>query len=200
MSTNAAAINASAAEIPGAERIASGKIAVWWFLASEVMVFGGLMGTFILFRIAHGGWNAQAANVNWRLGAFNTLLLVTSSLTMILALSASQAGRRERSARFLLLTVLLGLAFLGVKSFEYQHEISEGFTPTSNLFWSFYFILTGLHAIHVLAGIVLNASLYIAAIRGKLWAGNASRIEFAGLYWHFVDVVWIFLFPLVYLA
>jgi len=178
-----------------------GKVGVWWFLASEIMVFGGLIGTFILFRIAHGGWADEAAHVNWRLGATNTFVLLTSSCTMIMALSAARTGRRERTAHFLLATVLLGLTFLGIKGIEYTREISEGFTPASGMFWSFYFLLTGLHGIHVIAGIIINATLYVAAIRGTLWSGHhEERLEFAGLYWHFVDVVWIFLFPLLYLS
>jgi heme/copper-type cytochrome/quinol oxidase subunit 3 len=179
----------------------SGKLGVWWFIASEIMVFGGLISTYVLFRVAHGGWPDQASHVNWRLGATNTLVLVTSSLTMILALNAVRIERRARAAKFLLLTVLLGLTFLGIKSIEYTHELREGFTPTSGMFWSFYYIMTGLHGLHVLGGIVFNTTLYFAALRGSLWSGNRrSRVEFAGLYWHFVDVVWIFLFPLLYLA
>ena len=123
----------------------SGKLGVWWFIASEIMVFGGLIGSYVLFRVAHGGWNDQASHVNWRLGAINTLVLVTSSLTMILALNAVRIERRQRAARFLLVTVLLGFTFLGIKSIEYTHELSEGFTPTSGMFWSFYYIMTGLH-------------------------------------------------------
>ncbi|HUO05758.1 MAG TPA: cytochrome c oxidase subunit 3 [Candidatus Binataceae bacterium] len=181
--------------------IPMGKIGIWWFLASEVMVFGGLIGAYVLFRIANGGWADQAEHVNWRLGAINTLVLVTSSLTMILALSAGRSGRHQRAANFLLATVLLGLTFLGIKGVEYSREIAEGFTPASGMFWSFYFLMTGLHGIHVIGGIVFNATLYIAAVRGTLWSEHhEDRLEFAGLYWHFVDVVWIFLFPLLYLA
>lgn len=198
------AVQAASAEMPvGHQGVVSpsGKLGVWWFIASEIMVFGGLIGSYVLFRVARGGWADQAAHVNWRLGAINTLVLVTSSLTMILALNAVRVERRQRAARFLLMTVVLGLTFLGVKSIEYTREIGEGFTPASGMFWSFYYIMTGLHGLHVLGGIVLNAMLYIAATRGTLWSGNRrGRVEFAGLYWHFVDVVWIFLFPLLYLA
>ncbi len=198
------AVQTASAEIQVGHETAilpSGKLGVRWFIASEIMVFGGLIGTYVLLRVAHGGRSDQASHVNWRLGAINTLVLVTSSLTMILALNAVRVERRERAARFLLLTVLLGLTFLGIKSIEYTHELGEGFKPTSGMFWSFYYIMTGLHGLHVLGGIILNATLYIAAVRGTLWSGNRrARVEFAGLYWHFVDVVWIFLFPLLYLA
>ena len=184
-----------------APAIPTGKLGVWWFLASEIMVFGGLIGAYVLFRIAGGGWDAQASHVNWKLGALNTLVLVTSSLTMILAMNAVHGDRRRRAALMLALTVALGLVFLGVKSFEYTRELGEGFTPSSGMFWSFYFIMTGMHGLHVIGGIVLISILAIAAARGTLWSEkHQQRIEFAGLYWHFVDVVWIFLFPLLYLS
>ncbi len=198
------AVSSASTEVLGSHDAfapAAGKLGVWWFLASEVMVFGGLIGSYALLRIAHGGWPDQASHVNWPLGAVNTVVLVTSSLTMILALNAVRAERRQRAARFLLATVLLGFTFLGVKSIEYSRELSEGFTPGSGMFWSFYYLMTGLHGIHVLAGIILNATLYSAAVSGTLWSSDRrERVEFAGLYWHFVDVVWIFLFPLLYLA
>jgi cytochrome c oxidase subunit III len=201
MSSSTQAAPAGAFGSAGAAALPSGKVGVWWFLASEIMVFGGLIGSYVLFRVAHGGWESQAAHVNWRLGATNTLVLLTSSLTMILALSAARSGRHQRAANCLLITVLLGLTFLGIKSIEYTHEIREGFTPSSGMFWSFYYIMTGLHGLHVTGGIIFNSILYFAAKRGSLFSsGHGDRIEFAGLYWHFVDVVWIFLFPLLYLA
>ena len=181
--------------------IPAGKLAVWWFLASEIMVFGGFIGTYVLFRFAGGGWEAQASHVNWKLGALNTLVLVTSSLTMILAMNAVHGNRQRRAASMLALTAVLGAVFLGVKSIEYARELGGGFTPSSGMFWSFYFIMTGLHGLHVIGGIVLISILAIAAVRGTLWSEkHQQRIEFAGLYWHFVDVVWIFLFPLLYLS
>lgn len=177
-----------------------GKIAIWWFLASEIMVFGALLGVFVLFSFAHGGFAADGAHVKWRLGAFNTLVLVTSSLTMIMALASARKHNLVQTRLFLLATVMLGLLFLSVKGFEYTTEIHEGFTPATSIFWSFYFGMTGLHGIHVIAGIVINLMLLIAALTKKPWQFLERRIEFAGLYWHFVDVVWIFLFPLLYLT
>ena len=177
-----------------------GKIAIWWFLASEIMIFGGLIACYVLMRIAHGGWEAEAAHVKWQLGAINTLVLVTSSLTMILAHYSVERDDRGAVSRYLGLTVILGLVFLGIKTFEYRADFAEGFTPLSGMFWSFYYMMTGLHAIHVTAGIVINAVLFAMARRGTLWPRVQQRVEFAGLYWHFVDVVWIFLFPLLYLS
>ncbi|HZP43434.1 MAG TPA: cytochrome c oxidase subunit 3 [Candidatus Binatia bacterium] len=184
----------------GGERIPTGKLAMWWFLASEIMTFGGLLGSFVLFRFAAGGWEDQAAHVNWRIAAVNTLILVTSSWSIVRAHHAVEEGDRLGAARGLLVTVVLGLTFLGIKAFEYRTELAHGFTPWSAPFWSFYYGLTGLHALHVLAGIVANAALCAVAFRGRGWERVGQRVEYAGLYWHFVDVVWIFLFPLVYLS
>lgn len=181
-------------------RIASGKLAIWWFLASEIMTFGGLLGAFVLCRLAGGGWHEQAMHVSTRIAAFNTLLLVTSSLTIVQAHAAVDAKDEKRVAQYLLYTILLGCAFLCVKAYEYSGEIAHGFLPGTDLFWSFYYGMTGLHALHVLAGIVFNFVLYLKAVRGRLWPHAQQRVEYAGLYWHFVDLVWIFLFPLVYLS
>ncbi len=177
-----------------------GRMAIWWFLASEILVFGGLITAFVLFQFAHGGFAADAEHVKWRFGAFNTLVLVTSSMTMIMALASARANDRRRTRMFLLFTILLGCIFLCVKGLEYRGEFSEGFFPSSGMFWSFYFGMTGLHALHMLAGIVINLMLFIATGRDNTWEFLQRRIEYGGLYWHFVDVVWIFLFPLLYLT
>ena len=101
---------------------------------------------------------------------------------------------------FLAYTVGLGLLFLGIKAFEYSMEIAQGYTPVSGMFWSFYYTMTGLHALHVFAGVVVNFLLLLRAWRGSLWPQAQHRVEIAGIYWHFVDIVWIFLFPLIYLS
>lgn len=180
--------------------LSKGKLGTWWFLASEVMVFGGLIGCYVLARIAAGGWEEESAHVNTRIGAINTLILVTSSFTMVEAFGAVQAQARQRAARFLLITVLLGCTFLCIKGYEYATELSHGFYPSTGPFWSFYYIMTGLHGLHVLGGILVNAGLCVMAMVGRHWSAVAHRVELAGLYWHFVDVVWIFLFPLLYLS
>jgi heme/copper-type cytochrome/quinol oxidase subunit 3 len=191
---------ASVATFGADERIPSGKLAIWWFLASEIMTFGGLLASFVLCRFAAGGWDAESGHVSTGIAAFNTLLLVSSSLTIVQAHAAAEAGDRKRAAVSLLYTVLLGTAFLCVKAYEYSSEIAHGFTPGAGLFWSFYYGLTGLHALHVIAGIVANLVLYCSAAFGRWDERMQHRVEYAGLYWHFVDVVWIFLFPLVYLS
>lgn len=187
-------------EYPKAHTV-PGKIGIWWFLASEIMVFGGFIAIYILFRMASGGgWAEMAEHVSTPIGTFNTLILLTSSLTMVKAFEAIDAEDRKWARNFLAFTVLLGLTFLGIKAFEYSREIALGFTPVSGVFWSFYYTMTGLHGLHVLAGIVANFALYVMAVRGTLWPATQQRVEYAGLYWHFVDIVWIFLFPLLYLS
>ena len=180
--------------------VSAGKLGIWWFLASEIMVFGGLLAIFILERIAAGGWEEEAAHVSLGIAAINTVVLVTSSFTVVQAFAAVQASDRLRAARYLLATVLLGSGFLALKALEYSRELAHGFTPASGPFWSFYYALTGLHGLHVLAGVLVLAGLCVSAFRGRSWEAVKHRVELAGLYWHFVDVVWIFLFPLVYLA
>jgi heme/copper-type cytochrome/quinol oxidase subunit 3 len=182
-------------------QIPPGKIGVWWFLASEIMVFGGLISAFILFSFAsRGAFAAAAEHVQWRLGAINTLVLVTSSLTMILALGYARARNLARTRWCLFMTVALGMTFLIIKAAEYATEIRNGFVPATSLFWSFYFGMTGLHGLHLMVGIIVNCILLVAALRRPPWAFLERRLELAGLYWHFVDVVWIFLFPLLYLT
>lgn len=178
---------------------AIGKAGMWWFLASEIMIFGGLIATYVLFKMAHGGWAEEARHVNIVIGSINTVVLLTSSLTMVKAHEAAEHGRDRDASRFLLLTVLLGLLFLGFKAMEYTLEIRHGYHPLAGLFWSFYYAMTGLHGLHVLAGVIVNAYLFALA-GGPNWGRLHHRTELAGLYWHFVDVVWIFLFPLLYLS
>ena len=179
--------------------IPTGKIGVWWFLASEIVLFGGLIGTYIMSRLGSGGWSAMAAHLSVPIGTLNTLVLLTSSLTMVLAFAAAGKGDQKGMRSWLFLTVLLGLGFLIIKGFEWGGEIRAGFPPMAGSFWSFYYTMTGLHALHVLAGVVVNFVLFLSALMGLL-RGREHRVELAGLYWHFVDVVWIILFPLLYLS
>ncbi len=179
--------------------IPSGKIGVWWFLASEITVFGGLIASYVVVRLGSTGWSEAAAHINFRLGLVNTFILLTSSLTMVLAFARVEDKDPKKLGTYLGLTILLGLSFLAIKAFEWAGEIGEGFTPAAGIFWSFYYGMTGLHALHVFGGIVVNFVLWVAAIRDVL-KPNEHRLELAGLYWHFVDIVWIFLFPLLYLT
>lgn len=180
---------------------APGRMAIWWFLASEIMVFGGLIGSYLLYRWASGGaWSEMGHHINSTIGAINTFVLLTSSLTMVLAHAAIEDENRSRAKLFLGLTVLLGLLFMCFKAFEYSGEITKGYTPLANTFWAFYYTMTGLHGLHVFVGIIANFVLWVMAVRGNLWPNVQQRVEYSGLYWHFVDVVWIFLFPLLYLS
>lgn len=195
----------AAAEHPPATRPVSalvpGKLGIWWFLASEIMVFGGLIGIYILFRLASAGaWAAMATHMSTSIASLNTLVLLTSSLTMVMASAAIEDGYRQRVTLYLACTIFLGMAFLGIKVFEYSGKLSHGFTPLAGMFWSFYYAMTGLHALHVLAGVIANLALFIMALKGSLWPNIQQRVEYVGLYWHFVDIVWIFLFPLLYLS
>lgn len=190
MSTKPLATTRSVMGVP------TGRLAVWWVLASEIVIFGGLLGAYIMHRIGHPAWANQAINTNTYAGGFNTLVLLSSSLSAVLAHQAAERGDGPRAARLLRLTALGGLVFLIVKSVEWTHEIREGFTITSNLFWSFYYTAAGLHALHVIAGMVVMLIVSVTAARNE----ELHRVENIGIYWHFVDVVWIFLFPLLYIA
>ncbi len=186
----------SASGFREATEVPTGRLGVWWFLASEVVIFGGLITTYILLRWRHPGWGAEAEHTLNAAGAFNTLVLLSSSLTVVLAHEAVARGDLPGAARQLGVTLLGGLVFLCVKAFEYAHEIAEGFTPFTSLFWSYYYGMTGLHALHVIGGMIAIAVVALAVRRGR----HPQRVEYVGIYWHFVDVVWIFLFPLLYLA
>lgn len=177
----------------------SGKLGIWWFLASEIITFGGLIGSYIVFRLANPSWAAEAHHLSVLIATLNTIVLLTSSLTMVLAFAAVDQQDEPKTRTWLLLTVLGGLVFLVIKACEWSLEIGAGRVPGASGFWSFYFTLTGLHGLHVLGGVVVNALLWLTAVRDRL-RPVAHRVEYAGLYWHFVDIVWIVLFPLLYLS
>lgn len=174
----------------------TGRLAVWWVIASEIVIFGGLLGSYIMHRLAHDAFAEQAAHTNTAIGAFNTFVLLTSSLFAVLGHKAAEEGDGRRAARMLYLTAGGGLVFACVKAFEWTMEISKGYTITSSTFWSFYYTAAGLHALHVIAGVVIMLIVAQTAKRNL----ELHRVELIGLYWHFVDVVWIFLFPLLYIA
>jgi len=176
--------------------IPTGRLAVWWVIASEIVIFGGVLGSYLMHRLGHPEWSHQSIHTNTWAGAFNTFVLLTSSLCAVLAHQAAEAKDGKKAARFLMFTVLGGLVFLIVKSFEWSHEIHEGFTLTSNTFWSFYYTAAGLHGLHVIAGMVIMLIIMPDVMKNK----ELQRVENIGIYWHFVDIVWIFLFPLLYIA
>ena len=174
----------------------TGKLAVWWILASEVVIFGGLLASYIMHRLAHPEWAEQASHTNVTIGAINTFVLLSSSLTAVLAHQAAERGDGKLAARRLCYTILGAATFLGLKSYEWAYEISNGYTISSNVFWAFYYSAAGLHAFHVIAGAVIMAFVARDAAKGL----QLHRVELIGIYWHFVDIFWIFLFPLLYIA
>jgi cytochrome c oxidase subunit III len=189
------------------------KLGMWIFLATEVMFFGGLFLSYTIYRFIYGEAFAMASrHTEVILGGANTGILLFSSTLMALAVRAAEFGRRRALVWLLLGTALFGLIFLGVKGFEYHKDFVEHLVPGVNFQWHeanpqpaeiffwLYFAMTGLHAIHVTVGVVLMLILAILASRNYFANGNHMPVEVVGLYWHFVDIVWIFLFPLLYLA
>lgn len=176
--------------------IPTGRLAVWWVLASEIFIFGGLIGGYLLHRLNNDVWADYAAHTSTFAGALNTFVLLTSSLFIVLAHSAAERKDTQRAFNFIWLTIGCGLIFLCVKAYEYTTEILHGYTLTANVFWSFYYTATALHACHVIGGMVIMAIISMDVKKSK----QLHRVELIGIYWHFVDVVWIFLFPLLYIA
>ena len=190
----------------------AGTLGMWIFLMTEVMFFGGLFTAYVIYRTRHAeGFASASAELDVTLGAINTAVLIGSSLTMALAVHAAQTGKRLSQAAFLLLTIALGLTFLLIKFFEckakFDHELVPGLpfkdagpqTYEWQTFFSIYFAMTGMHALHMIIGIGILAVLVRHAWRGRFSPEYYTPVELTGLYWHFVDIVWIFLFPLLYL-
>jgi len=177
------------------------KIGIWLFLASEVMLFGGLFASYILLRNGAAQWPLGASILSVPLAAANTLVLISSSVTMVMSWASLVRKDFGKFRLFMGLTVGLGLVFMGIKSSEYMTKFHHELFPRTNTFLAIYFTLTGLHAAHVLGGMVVNA--YLWGPGSAMWKSEplrfTNRVEAAGLFWHFVDLVWIFLFPILYL-
>ena len=177
--------------------IPTGRLGIWWVVASEIVIFGGLLACYLLFRLHHlEEWGREASHTNVAAGAFNTFVLLTSSLSVVLAHEAIEHGNVQRAAKCLKLTIVGGLIFLVVKTIEWTGEIHHGYTMFKSVFWSFYYTVCGLHGLHVIGGMIAMWLVMKDIKRGK----NFQRVEYVGIYWHFVDMVWIFLFPLFYIA
>ena len=179
----------------------NGKLGIWLFLASEVMLFGALFSTYIILRTGSAVWPHGADELSVPIGAINTVLLISSSVTMVMAWASLKMNNWGRHRLFLALTFVLALIFLINKYFEYAEHLEAGEGPWHSTFLAIYYTLTGLHGLHIVGGMVVMA--YFLGPGAKLWTRNpdqfANRIEYTGLYWHFVDLVWIFLFPVLYL-
>jgi heme/copper-type cytochrome/quinol oxidase subunit 3 len=161
------------------------------------MLFTGLIGSYIVLRLGSQSWPNPSSILNTGLLGFNTFVLITSSLTMALSADAVRKGNRSDVKKFLIATALLGLTFLSVKAYDYVHMWHRGFTLNSSLFGSCYYFLTGFHALHVFSGVILLAYLIVMASRRPLAEWNSHRIEYSGLYWHFIDIVWVILFAIL---
>jgi cytochrome c oxidase subunit 3 len=188
------------------------SLGMWLFLAQEVMFFGGLFTVYTVYRtLFPAAFVGASHHLDITLGAINTGILLTSSLTMALSVHAAQVSRRTMLVICLILTIVLGCAFLGIKAYEYWHKFHEHLVPgpnfswpgaeadTAEMFFSLYFALTGLHALHMVVGLGIMAWLLWMAWSRRIGPAYHAPVEIAGLYWHFVDIVWIFLFPLLYL-
>jgi cytochrome c oxidase subunit 3 len=211
----------------------AGTLGMWVFLVTEIMFFGGLFLAYTLYRYEYPAAFASASNhLNIWLGGINTVVLIFSSFTMAMAVYSTQMGRQRNSIICLLLTIVLGLAFLGIKAVEYKDKYTDNLIPGQlipghpfkpevakpgdtdehklhlvdgatvrnvELFYWIYFAMTGMHALHMIIGVGLLGVLTIMAWRGRFSPEYHAPVEISGLYWHFVDIVWIFLFPLLYL-
>jgi cytochrome c oxidase subunit 3 len=185
-------------------------LGMWVFLATEVLFFGGLMVAYAAYRTWYSaGFAAASHHLDFILGTLNTAILILSSFCIAVAISAARELERRMTLLFLGLTALLGICFVGIKGYEWHTAIHDGFWPGPveslaqphgfHLFFSLYFIMTGLHAVHLLIGIAFVSGIALALRRQKTFAPNQNKLTVLGLYWHFVDIVWIFLYPLLYL-
>jgi cytochrome c oxidase subunit 3 len=200
----------------------SASLGMWIFLGTEVMFFGGLFCAYLIYRLAYfGDFAAASQTLSWKLGATNTAVLICSSLTVVFAVYAAQQGKRTMLIGSLVLTIILGFAFLGIKATEYAEKFEKHHVPGpsfqfdnvsvpghpdqmanprhAQIYFALYFIMTGLHALHMIIGIGFFTWLLFAAWRGRFTPKYNTPVEMGGLYWHFVDIVWIYLFPLLYL-
>jgi cytochrome c oxidase subunit 3 len=181
--------------------ISNAKLGVWLFLASEIMLFATLFTTYIVLRMGSASWPWGWDALNVPLATLNTVILISSSVTIVMAYAKVHDKDIGGFRLWMALTILLSFAFLVVKGFEYNGEFSKGIWPSTSVFYATYFTMTGLHGIHIIGGIVLNSGLLYMSYNKEDWENPLflGRVEGAGLYWHFVDVVWIFLFPALYL-
>lgn len=198
-------------DTPEQQREAS-SLGMWVFLVTEILFFGGLFTAYVVYRHQYPAGFAEASrHLDVTLGTFNTAVLIVSSLTMALAVYFAAAGRRKAVMLFLVATMFLGAVFLGVKAVEYSHKFHDHLVPgphfqfpgpharPAEIFYSLYFTMTGLHAAHMIVGLGILTVLVLQARKGRYGPHYSTPVEMSGLYWHFVDVVWIFLFPLLYL-
>ena len=181
--------------------VTNAKLGVWLFLASEVMLFGALFSALITLRLGVNDWPHGYDILNVPLATLNTVVLIFSSVTVVMAWASLKMQNLSRFRTYMALTILCSFIFLAVKAVEYGHKFEHGISPATSNFYAIYFVITGLHGLHIIGGIIVNA--YLLGPGSRMWKTQperfTGRIECAGLYWHFVDLVWIFLFPILYL-
>ena len=203
LTTETPTVHAPAAHTEGhhtSTGLSNEKLGMWAFLGSECLLFGGLISTFLLLRgkgVVHGPLVKDLYDIPFT--SVSSFVLLMSSMTMVLALSAQQRGLFTRARVWLGATALFGLTFVSGQVYEFTTFYHEGLGYTTNLFGSAFYTMTGFHGIHVTVGIVMLMSLFIKSLRGNLTKENAETVEIIGLYWHFVDIVWILIFTIVYL-
>ncbi len=178
----------------------SAKLGMWLFLATELLLFGGLFTAYTIFRAKYPAmFEEQHLELNKTLGALNTVILIFSSLTMAMGVTCIQRGNRKLLTILLAITILCGLIFGFNKYLEYSAKFHHHIYPSTSIFFALYFMMTGLHMLHVLAGVITLTVLLVLNVRGKFSETYNSPVEIGGLYWHLVDLIWIYLFPLLYL-
>jgi cytochrome c oxidase subunit 3 len=191
---------AAHAHMNPAQAYEAAKLGLWTFLATEVLLFGGLFTAFIVFRLKFPEmFRADYVHLNRVMGAVNTVVLICSSLTVALGIAAIRKGKQGLLQLFLSLTILQAATFLVIKYFEWTEKFAHGLFPSTDIFFSLYFMMTGVHGLHVLGGMGILGWMLVLARRGRFSEHYCTPVEISGLYWHFVDLVWIYLFPLFYL-
>ncbi|MFC6766234.1 cytochrome c oxidase subunit 3, partial [Natrinema soli] len=181
------------------EGVGTTKTGVWFFLASDVVVFGAVIGAYVFMRI-HGGWGTfETVPPSATIGLINTYVLLTSSFTVVIALVMAERGNKRGLLASMGVTLLLGLTFLAIKSYEWGQEFAHGIYWFTELQYSMYFVTTGLHALHVILGLLIAGFMIYRIVSVDAYLEDDRPVEYFGLYWHFVDIVWVILFPLFYL-
>lgn len=199
MSSHAVDVGSSRFE-PSTFQVNDKKLGMWVFLASEVMFFTGLIGSYIILRWgAASPWPVPGEVLNVPITAGNTFILICSSVTMVKAFAAIEEGDQKMLRIWLLATAFIGACFVGVQIYEYTELIHHGFLPSSGLYGSAFFTMTGFHGLHVTIGVLCILWVAMKSFRGSYSQADHQGVEVIGLYWHFVDLVWIILFTIVYL-
>jgi len=194
------------------QEFSAAKLGMWLFLAQEILFFSGVFVAYVIFRYLYpDAFLEGGKHLSWQLGALNTVFLIASSFTMVMGVRSAQVNKRKASINYLIATFMFALGFMCVKAIEYSQKIEHGYLPARwffgegasdklHIFFGVYFAATGLHGLHVLVGMGLIAWLIYRSIKGEFHSEYYTPLEMVGLYWHLVDLVWIFLFPLLYLV